>query len=400
MYVGWGVVLLGFLLQLFATGPVFYAFGSYTLIFQEAFGASRTQINLAYTILIAVGAVGAIPVGWTLDRWNVRWVVVGGIISTAVGLAALGFVNSMAMVMLLFATLIAFGDVFMGIVPANFIVARWFERRRGLALGIAVLGASVAAVLFPVLSTYLADSVGWRAMFIIYGALTLLLLIPAFLFARTPGTLPDHERRHADHGPAPDTTRMTVRAIVSTPAFWIMSFAIGAMVGVTGAVTISIGPDAVRRGFSQIEAVSLVSIIGGGAFVGKISFGAIADRVDLRAALSIALLMMIAPCAMLIGDLTYPFLCASAVLFGLSLGGMMPVWAALIVHVFGIANTGSGLGLTRAGMLPYTMICPMVAGLAFDRYGSYRAAWIFFVILLSLGLASTFLSRTWSKPLR
>lgn len=397
IYPGWRIVALAFLLQLFATGPIYYAFGNYTLLFQAEFGATRTQTNLAYSILIAVGAIGAAPVGWMLDRWRVRWVIAAGIVGTAAGLALLAAAQSIGFVILCFATAIAFGDVMMGMVPANFIVARCFERRRGLALGVAVLGASVAAVVFPPLTTVLVQGLGWRGMFLTYAVATLILIVPTLLLAGTPPSIPQFERRGNAHV-AGDGPRLSLVQMIATPAFWIISFAVGAMVGVTGAVTISIVPDAVGRGFGELQAASLVSIIGAGAFVGKVGFGAIADRVELRHALSCALVAMAVACALLLIDLSYPALCGAAILFGLSLGGMMPVWAAMVTHVFGVANCGSALGLTRAAMLPCTILCPMIAGLSSDRFGSYHAAWIAFVALLAASLLATLVSRDWARP--
>lgn len=399
LYAGWRVVALAFLLQMLATGPVYYAFGNYAVLFQNEFGSSRTEINLGYTLLLTIGALGAAPVGWALDRWDARPVALAGVLMTAIGMASLGLATSTFQVVVLFATLIACGDIMMGMVTTNFLVSRWFERRRGMALGLTVLGASVAAVAFPPLTTFLSQSIGWRTMFFIYGGLICLLALPVHWFGQTPSLMPAEELKELNGDEPHPGTKLPLLDMIKVPAFSIISFVVGTMIGVTGAVTISIVPDAVSKGFSELEAASLVSVLGAGAFVGKISFGVMADRIALHHALALALVIMGLGVALLIPNLPYAALVGACTLFGFSLGGMLPVWGAIVAHVFGTSNCGSALGFTRAAMLPCTMMCPMIAGISFDQSGEYRIAWIAFLSLLLLSLVCVLFPKRWTTPI-
>jgi MFS family permease len=188
--------------------------------------------------------------------------------------------------------------------------------------------------------------------------------------------------------------------MLKTSAFWIISIGIGAMIGITGAVTISLVPHAAAQGFSVMQSSLLVSVVGSGAFIGKVSFGALSDHVELRWAMRGGLVLMLASTAMLLLGGSYPLLLAASALFGLSLGGMMPVWAVLVAHVFGLASCGSALGATRAAMAPFALACPLIAGWAFDLFQSYSYAWAIFCALLLCCLVSTFILRGWSTPLQ
>lgn len=397
-YAGWNVVGLCFLMQVFAAGPIYYAYGNYATAFATEFGASRTSINFAYSMVSFIGAIGSMPVGWLADRWPIRRLLLLGAVGTSAGLALVGQATAMWQVIVLFATLIAAADVFIGNVTSNFLVSHWFERRRGLALGLSIIGASAAAILFPPLASALIDGVGWRLTFLIFGAMTLTLLVPVWLFGRVPHEIPAFERRPVLREPI-GVASFSIVELLRTRAFWIVSLCCGTMIGVNGAVMISMVPYATARGISSLDAAALVSTIGAGALAGKFVFGLVADRIDLRYAQRAGLILMIATMTLLSIDGGYPYLVAAAILFGLGLGGMMPVWGALVAHIFGLANYGRALGTTRAAMIPLAMGCPMAAGFVFDSTGSYRGAWLLFLGLLVVALLSTFAGKSWAQKL-
>jgi MFS family permease len=120
---------------------------------------------------------------------------------------------------------------------------------------------------------------------------------------------------------------------------------------------------------------------------------------DLRWAQRLGLLLMAAAMGLLMIEGGYAMLAVAALVLGLGLGGMMPVWAALVSHVFGLASCGSALGGTRAAMTPLAMGCPMLAGWVFDTTGDYRIAWQIFMALLLAAIALTFARHDWAQPI-
>lgn len=398
IYAGWSVVGLGFLLQFIASGPVYYAFGSYAPSLANAFDVPRTLINLAYSMVVFIGAVGSAPVGWLIDRLPVRGLTLLGLGGTALGLGLAGMATAYWQVLLLFGTLIAASEAFIGNLTVNYLISHWFERRRGLAIGLAVIGASAAAIVFPPLASALVEGVGWRMTLIAFGTGMACLLIPAWFLARIPPDIPEIERKPGsrDHGAA-KPRRFEARELVRDPAFWIVVLCSGSMIGINGAVMITMVPYAVNLGYSSLQGATFLSMVGVGAMAGKLGFGLVADRIDLCWAQRLGLCLMIAGLFLLMTGAGHVGILAASVVYGLALGGMMPVWGALVAHIYGLGSYGTILGYSRAAMTPITIVCPLVAGAAFDFTGTYQAAWTCFMILLLLSLAATFLFRGWSR---
>lgn len=400
IYAGWSIVGLGFLLQFIASGPVYYAFGSYAPSLATAFDVPRTLVNLAYSMVMLIGALGSAPVGWMIDRLPVRRLALMGLAGTALGLVLAGMATAYWQVLLLFGTLIATGEAFIGNLTVNYLICHWFERRRGLAIGLSVVGASVAAIIFPPLASALVEGVGWRATLMLFGVGMAALLIPTYFLAKLPEEIPDFERKPRKGGiEVQSPRRFSFKILMRDRPFWIVVLCSGGMMGVNGAVMISMVPYAISLGYNGIQGAMLLSIVGGGALIGKLSFGLIADKIDLHWAQRIGLILMITGLAILMVDGGYVILVVAVSIYGLALGGMMPVWGALVAHIYGLGSYGSILGYSRAAMTPITISCPLVVGAAFDFTGSYDTAWMIFAIMLTLILLLTFLCGKWAEPI-
>lgn len=398
LYPGWAVLGLTMLMAMLAAGPVYYAYGNYALAFADEYGASRTTINLAYTMVLLLGNLGSAPVGWLLDRWPVRRVAMIGVVGTGAGLALIGLTSSMMQVLVLFSTLIALADICLGVVVTNFLISHWFERRRGLAIAFSQLGTSAGAILFPPLTTSLTLALGWRTVFLIYGAAILLIALPLWFLARIPSEMPAVEAVAKGERSEPDPS-ISVMAMTRHSSFWIVTLAIGAMIGINGGTMISLAPYTASLGRGPAVGALLVSIAGGAALVGKFGFGLVADRVDLPWVLRSALILLAAGHLVLAGGGTLVPLELGGLLCGLALGGMMPVWGLVTARIFGLASYGRALGGTRAAMTPLAFLCPMLAGAIFDSEGSYQLVWVSYAALALIALAVTFAKRDWALPL-
>lgn len=398
LYPGWIVLALTMLMAMLAAGPVYYAYGNYALAFAAEYGASRTTINFAYTMVLLLGNLGSAPVGWLLDRWPVRRVAMIGVVGTGAGLALVGMTSSMMQVLILFSTLIALADICLGVVVTNFLLSHWFERRRGLAIAFSQLGTSAGAILFPPLTTALTLALGWRAVFLLYGTAILVIAVPLWVFAKVPSAMPAVEAvaRPAGHVPDPSISVLTMSR---HPSFWIVTFAIGAMIGINGGTMISLAPFTASIGQGPAAGALLVSIAGGGALAGKFGFGIVADRVNLPWVLRAALLLLATGHMILAAGGAVVPLELGALCCGLALGGMMPVWGLVTARIFGLASYGRALGGTRAAMTPLAFFCPMLAGALFDLDGSYRWVWTSYAMLALIAFAITFTRRRWAEPL-
>lgn len=392
LYPGWKVVFLAFLMTLLSAGPVFYAYSVYGQSFARTFDAPRTVINLGFTLVLVVSGAVSGAIGWLNRRWGLRVLAAAGCLSTGAGLMLVGLTTAIWQVVLLFGVFIAFADALMGSVISNALVARWFERRRGLAIGLSVMGASAAAIIYPPLTSFLTTQVGWRAVFFIHGASVLLLTPLVLRWAHGPADgMPALERRSGQRGSTgAETPPLTTRALLRNMDFWAITLPVGTLMGLNGAVMISLVPFAVGNGISQTQGALLVSAVGASALAGKLGFGFVADHVDLRLVLRGALLFALAAFTLLSFTSGYELWLTAALLFGLSLGGMLPVWGAIMAQVFGQQGYAHALGWSRTAMTPLNFGCPLLAGVIFDLTGSYAQAWLLYLTLTTGALAISF----------
>lgn len=388
----WAVVGICFLMLFMGAGPVYYAYGNYAVAFGQEFGASRSVINLGFAMVGIVGNLGAAPVGMLADRLPVRWLAAFGIVGTSIGFALISLCQGIWPIVILFCTLVALADICIGVVVTNYIVAHWFGRRRGLALGLSLIGTSVAGIVFPPLTDMLIGSIGWRQTFIVYAVMMLATLPLIWVFARLPDIMPASERIESPSGT--DGAAMTLRALLSMPAFWIISIGCGAVTGANTGLIVSLVTFAKARGLGAAEGSYLISVLAISAMCGKAMFGLVIDRIGFKRALQAGIACGIAGCLILAVAGSYAQMLAASMVFGLSLGAIMPVWGAALAATVGLASFGRALGWSRVMWAPISMIFPLTAGWVYDRTGDYSGAWFLFAAILGAALASTLFWRT------
>lgn len=387
----WAAVATCFLMLFMGAGPVYYAYGNYAVAFGETFGASRSVINIGFTLVGIVGNLGAAPVGMMADRLPVRWLAVFGIVGTTLGFVLISLAQGIWPVVILFGTLVALADICIGTVVTNYILAHWFGRRRGRALGLSLIGTSSAGMIFPPLTDVLIGVIGWRQTFIVYAAMMLAILPPVWFLAVLPAAMPAGERMPTQAG-VPQAP-MRLRALLSLPAFWIISIGSGAVTGANTGLMVSLVTFAKARGLTTAEGSYLISVLAITAMGGKALFGFVVDRVGFKLALQAGIGFGIAGCLLLAPAVAYVQMLAAVALFGLGLGAILPVWGASLAATVGLPSFGRALGWSRVMWAPISMIFPVVAGFTYDRTGDYGWAWTAFALILGSAFASTFFWR-------
>jgi MFS family permease len=184
LYQGWRIVGVSALAQAVSVGSTFYAYGVFVKPLVAEFGASRLAVTLGLTLMtIAQGLIAPI-LGHALDRLSPRAIFIAGVVLQSAGLGLLSQTTAFWQVGVLFVTAIGVGSYLFSPLATSTLVARWFIRRRGQALGITSLGAAAGGVAFPPLATALIDAFGWRGAAGALGAGMLLLIVPFALFVK------------------------------------------------------------------------------------------------------------------------------------------------------------------------------------------------------------------------
>jgi MFS family permease len=160
--------------------------------------------------------------------------------------------------------------------------------------------------------------------------------------------------------------------------FWLLTLVVGTMFSVYSAILSNLAPLALSRGVAAGQAPLLISTVAVFGIAGKIGFGLIADRIELRVAFGSAIVLVCAGLLLYAFGHSLPLQLLACVAMGLAAGGMLPVWGSLTAALFGAANYGRVMGLMSMMMVPLVLAGSPFAGWSFDRSGDYLAALLAF----------------------
>lgn len=379
LFYGWVVVATAALGLFLGAFPItVFSFGVFFPSFVREFHASRGAVSLAFTVHNLVSGSAAVLVGRLVDRAGARNVVLPGLVLLGIMLVSAEAMDSRLRTLYLFYAALGIVAPMTTTVPYALVVSRWFDRRRGVALGLMMVGLGGGAIVMPAVAQRLIASDGWRSAFALVGCFVIAVGVPAvaLLLRETPrdvGLLPDGDAPVARHG-RPSLEGMTWRESVCTGRYWLMFGAFVLLAASVHACVVHIPELLADRGFTPAAAATASSVAGLALLVGRIGCGYFLDRcfgprvavfVCAGAALGIALLWAGVPGAPAF---------AGAFLVGLGMGAEVDIIVFLMSRYFGLRALGATFGFSFGAFVIAGGIGPLVMGLAFDRTGSYRVA--------------------------
>lgn len=381
--IGWRQVASCFVL-LACIAMITSAYGVVALPLAQEFGPTRMVLMLAITVVSVTSAIIAPPLGGLMDRFSLRWIMLAGGVLIVAGFWTLSFVTSFTQVLFVYGLLIAPANVLMGPTAATVLLSRWFVKRRGMAIGIAIAGVSTGGFVFPPFIQFLLDTFEWReAMRVFAGALALLVIPAAALVVNAP----EDRNLHADgESEESDESRAETRGslvsamdVLKDPAFWLIGILFAVVLsGMIGMVT-NLPSLATDHGISPIDAAYLISIYSIAGFTAKLGFAAFAELLGPR----LLTLLGFAGFASGMACLTqahfgYWAIALGAALVGLFGGLFVPLKSLLVPRVFGRRVVGRAMGMMSTFTLGVSIVTPPAFGYAFDLTGSYAAVMAIF----------------------
>lgn len=378
VFYGWTVVAAASLVLFMAYGTQ-YAFGVFFAALVDEFGWSRASLSGVFSLYAAVYSGFALVAGRLTDRWGPRTVIgIGGAL-LGVGLVAMSGVGALWQPYVLYGTVAALG-MSTAYVPCNATVAKWFTRRRGLAVGLASAGGSLGTFALPPVAHVLVSRLGWRWSYVVFGlAIFLTLNALAVMMRRDPETVglaPDGDR--PARGPArrgPPAEDWTIRRALRSRPFWILYGVFTATWTPVFIPLVHLVPMARGLGVPPLLAATLVSALGAAALIGRLVMGGASDRIGRRGALAIALALQAGAFVGFAQSHTLPALYASSLVFGFSYGGASTLFPAAVADAFGREQAGTLAGLLFALAGSMAALGPVAAGFIYDRAGDYHLAW-------------------------
>ncbi len=390
MFPGWWQVVAALVLQAASSASVFTAYSVVAVPLQEAFEPSRMMLMMGVTVAaLAAGTLGP-PVGMAVDRYSVRLLMLLGTCLLGGGFFVLSMVQSMDQVVVVYLVPLALGCVLTGPVASSALLARWFSRRRGLAMSLAASGAAVGGLLIPPLLQALIDAFEWRAALRIYGIGLFLVSAPlvGLLVINHPaqrGLGPDGDQQHAaDASTAVRETGLGMGHFLRDANFWIFAIVLGCLLSAPMGLVSNLLPLVLEKDIGAQQGALLLSITAGAGFLGKLASGIIADRVDFRVMLA-AIALAVALAMFGYADATaFPALVAYSALLGFMQGGVVPLWSLVLAREYGAANMGRSMGLMGLMIMPFTLVAAPLFGWVHDRFGSYDPVLLAYALVVAL----------------
>ena len=368
-------------LTMFASGPgQSHTFSVFLLPISEDLGISRTSVSSAYAFATLVAAFGLPHVGRLVDRHGVRTVLTG--VGVALGTAAIAFgaVSGFVLLTVGFAALRFFGQGSLMLCAGN-LASQWFDRKRGLALSLTMLGFSVSVAVHPPLAQWLTDAFGWRMAWVAMGVATWLLLLPPVLllvFDRPEalGLRPDGSARDAAAArqePQHDSAvvGLTLPEARRTGAFWIIlasNCSFSALVTAMFFHQVSVFE---AQGLDAATAASVFSICAVVMVVTTPLVGMLLDRFPTKPLYAAALVSVsVALVAMSVAT-DLPSAIVFSVAFGVCNGAMHAHFTFVWPKFFGRRHLGSIQGVNQMAAVIGASVGPIPLGLGYDHFGGY-----------------------------
>ena len=391
-------VILGALcLVLLVSSGMRSTFGVFIKYLEGEFGWSRTSLSLVGSLsLFLYGAIGPL-VGRLADRFGPRKVIASSLAVLVVGTFATSQIRSQWQLFLTAGVLMAMGAGGAAMSTAASVVARWFEGRRGLVMGIAGAGMSAGQLLIFPLATWLILHWGWRQSYSSLGIGLLIVVLPlAIVLIRNDpkemglkpfGTGTEPQRTSAD---GTRVERTSLREAIHVPEFWLLAggfFVCGYTS--TGLVMMHFYPHAVEHGFSEMTTSFALSIMGTLNIVGTITSGWICDRFGRKGPLATYYFVRGLSLLFLIWVSSVPSLHLFAAIFGLNYVSTVPPTSTLTANIFGRYSTGELNGSIFLSHQVGAALGSWVGRASYDLTGSYTVAFVSAAILAFLASGMT-----------
>jgi MFS family permease len=374
-------------------------FGVYIKPMEAEFGWTRGALSGAAAVsLLLLGAVGPF-VGRLADRWGPRNVIAISLFVLALGAIGSSFIQKLWHVYVMTGVFMALGAGGVALTTGSTVVARWFEARRGLAIGIAAGGMSAGQLIVIPLATALTVWFGWRTSFLWLGIGLLVLVLPVCLALIRNNPEDRGVRPYGATGPAPtraeaEATRVAGRVGVSEAAqtlpFWLLmgTFFVCGYTS-NGIVLTHFMPHALDHNFTAFQASSALGVMGAMNIMGTLASGFICDRFGRRGPLATYYFVRGVSLLFLLYVWNVPSLHLWAALFGLNYISTVPPTTTLTANIYGRYSVGELSGWIFFAHQVGSALGAALAGWVFELTGTYSSAFVSAAVLafVAAGLA-------------
>ncbi|MFT7460190.1 MAG: MFS family permease [Planctomycetota bacterium] len=395
IFYGWWNVATGFVgMGLSYAMFTVFAFGTFVRPLQEEFGWTRGELSFAYTMANIAVVIASPCLGILIDRFGVRRILIPSIILMGFTVASMALLtNNIWHYYALYFLIPLLGA---GTLPQSYsrVLIAWFNRRRGIALGISLAGFGVGGALVPVISQFTIESFGWRIAYIGFACSVFVLALPMALFVLREkpedlGLLADGDAPVSESAGKSTAslaeTGLSGREAAKTISYWLIlvSFLLVGL-SLTG-ILAHLVPMLIDRGVSAQTAAFCMTSIGIGIIFGRIFAGYLMDYFFAPYVTAFFLSGMTLGIVILATGTTSSFVFLAAVLVGMGTGSEVSEIAYICSRYFGRKAFGLIYGIMfSAFQLGASFGAPLM-GFYHDKAGDYIGALWFLAGMALLG---------------
>jgi sugar phosphate permease len=392
-YFGWRVLAGTFLNYMAIVGIMVYTLPLFYPSIIKEYGFSAEQVTRPAFLAYMAGAFITPLISPFYDRYSIRKFMIAGAVFMVLGLLALSEFRSYTQMLLIY-FVFALGQVCSGQVPTMVVVTRWFNRRRGIAVGIVLTSTSVGGAIFPLVVRQVMTHADWReAIFALMTICAVLMVLPLILLIRNRpediGLNPEQaDPMINDQSAGRMTEGLTLKEALRQPEFYLLAFVTGALWfslnGIVQHQTILIGNE---LGIGIDTLALITSVFFTFAIVGKLVLGWLADRHSKTLIMLYSVVNLIIGLAVLriSGGSTVVVLYAYAVIYGIGYGGMFTMIQLVIAEFYAGKSYGRILGIL-------TMVDVGAGGLGIPAVGLLQGAFGTYMPVLEILMGLYFLT--------
>lgn len=407
IFYGWIIVGVALVSMAFWLG-IRTSFSVFYVALLEEFPWNRGDSAGVQSMALITYTVLAPLVGGLIDRFGPRRVIIPGILVLSLGLVLCATINSLMRFFILYGVIMGSGITCIGIVSYSAILAHWFEKKRGLASGIAVSGMGLGTFILVPLSQRLISLWGWRITFIITGALVLIILMPLNgLFLRhkpeevgqqvdgaEPRENPGRASSSSPNQPAAGT-EWTIRSALLSRMFWsLMAFPFFSIIGIYVILVHNVR-FLVDQGVDKMTAALVFALVGVISSVFRVFWGWLSDRAGRELTFTMGIFcgcLGVGSLLMLEATGARGFLYGFFVFFGMGWGVTAPMYMSVAADLFKGRIFGLIYGIVEAGIGVAGALGAWVAGFIFDKTQSYQGAFVLVIVVFLISLIFVWLS--------
>lgn len=381
------LTLIGTIITQFALGSV-YTWSLFNGALSEKLDAPVSQVAFSFGLLSLGLALSSSVAGKLQERFGVKRVTIASGLLLGLGLFLTAHANSLMMLWLCAGILVGLADGAGYLLTLSNCV-KWFPERKGLISAFSIGSYGLGSLGFKFIDTHLLNTVGLEKTFVIWGALTLVMIVFGAMMMK------DAPMQPATNASGQTAQDFTLAESMRKPQYWMLAlmFLTACM---SGLYVIGVAKD-IAQGMvklSALDAANAVTVISIANLSGRLVLGILSDKIARIRVITIGqVISLVGMAALLFAPLNAVTFFAAIACVAFNFGGTITVYPSLVSEFFGLNNLAKNYGVIYLGFGIGSICGSLIASL----FGGF---YVTFVVIFALLIVSLALSTTIRQPRR